>query len=558
MTDHHSNSSIERLEHQAVRVAEIAGVLAKYELSGWLSSIPAPHLREFLQKSQGAALKDLSREERIRLALTELGTTFIKVGQMMSTRADLFGPELASELGKLQSQTPPDAPDVVLATVEAELGKPAEEAFLEFDSVAFASASVAQVHRARLRTGELVAVKVQKAGIHEKVAADLSILTSLADLIEKHSEDLKVYQPVQFVSEFKKSILSELDFTRERRNLERFGQNFADDETVQFPRVYADYSSRKVLTMDLLEGVLASEVDELRDAGEDLDEFARRGATIFLDMIFRDSFYHADPHPGNLMLLPCGIVGVLDCGMVGRLDRGLHEDFETLIMAVSQNDAEVLTDALWKLSTAKPSVRRDALQADLAELLETATQSSIKEMNLSSLLDDLTSIIRKYRIGLRPGLTSLLRTLVLLEGTSQLLNPEFSLAELMCPYYEQILINRFMPSDWVPKLQRNYRQWSSLLQTLPRDINDTVQQVQAGKFLIRLEHRHLDTVVNRLVLGIIVSALLLGSSLLWSLKAPPLWDRISIFGAAGYVLSLILGFLLFRSIEKSGKVTPKD
>jgi ubiquinone biosynthesis protein len=550
--------AIERLEKQAVRVAEIIGVLAEFELSGWVGSLPIPRIHELLDRHRGHSATTNSREENIRLACTMLGTTFIKVGQMLSTRADLIGPDLAKELSKLQSNTPPDAPDVVRATVESELGKPPEEIFAAFEPEAFASASVAQVHRAWLPTGEAVVVKVQKAGIQAKIEADLAILASIAELLDRHSVEMKSYEPVRLVAEFKRSILAELDFTREQRNLEVFGRNFAEDDTVRFPRAWGEYSSKRVLTMDYLEGVLGSQTKLLEESGEDLSEFARRGATIFLDMIFRDSFYHADPHPGNLMLLPGDIVGIIDCGMVGRLDDGLHDDFESLMIAVSKGDSEILTDTLWNMSMSKPTQGRDLLLSELSEFLAESTQASLEKIDFSETLTRLTEIIRKYKIKLRPGLTTLMKTLVLLEGTSQLLNPKFSLAEVMEPYQEKILLDRFSPQKWGRRLQRNYREWDRLIQTLPRDISQTVQQFQAGQIQVRVEHRRLDTVVNRLVMGIIVAALLLGSSLCWGMKAPPLVNDISIIGMTGYAFAISVGWVLFRSISKTDRDYPED
>ncbi len=275
-------------------------------------------------------------------------------------------------------------------------------------------------------------------------------------------------------------------------------------------------------------------------------------------MIFRDSFYHADPHPGNLMMLPDDVVGIIDCGMVGRLDENLHDDFESLMLAVSQGDAEILADTLWKLSTERPALSQTQLQAELSDLLADSTQVAISEINLSDTLNRLTAIVRKYRISLQPSLSALLKTLVLLEGTAERLDPKFSLAEVIEPYCEKVLIQRFSPGRIGRRLLRSYRDWDTLLKTLPRDLSETLGQFQAGKFKVQIEHRHLDSIVNRLVLGIVLAALLLGSSLLWSLKAPPLANGISVFGAAGYLLAVVLGWLLFRAIEDSGKVAPRD
>jgi ubiquinone biosynthesis protein len=550
--------AIERLERNALRVAEIVGVLAKYGVADWLKGIPVARVQEWLRSVEGQAISELKAEERVRLAFAELGTTFIKLGQMLSTRPDLVGLELAEELWRLQSSTPADPPETVCALIEAELGQPPEALFAAFDSEAFASASIAQVHHARLRTGEAVVVKVRKAGIESKIESDLSILAGLAELAEKHVPQLKAYEPVALARQFRRTILQELDFTRECRHLEEFGRNFADDETVRFPRPWPAFSSRQVLTMDRLEGIPGSEPERLRASGVDLSEFARRGANMYLEMVFRDSFYHADPHPGNLMLLPGGVVGVLDCGMAGRLDEGLRDQIESLLLAVVQKDAESLTDSVWNLSPVPPACARNQLRADLADFVVEYAGQSINELDLSAALTSLTEIVRRHHIVLPAGLSLLLRTLILLEGTAQLLSPDFSLAEVIQPFYQRAAGRRLSPQRLLLRLQRTYRDWDRLLQALPRDLNEIIQRVRAGRFRVHLDHRHLDPIVNRLVLGILTASLFLGSSLLWSMKAPPLLGGVSVFGAAGHLLAVFLGWRLFRAIRKSGNVDSKD
>jgi ubiquinone biosynthesis protein len=550
--------TIERLERNARRVGEIIAVLTKYGLADWLKSIPANRMQAWLKSAEGQAITELSFEERVRLALTELGTTFIKLGQMLSTRPDLVGRDMAQELSKLQAGTLADSPEYVRQVIQKQLGKPPEVLFATFEPEAVASASIAQVHRARLLSGELVAVKIRKAGIEEKIESDLSIISGLAELAEKYSSQLKPYRPVGLVRQFRRAIMQELDFNRERRSLEEFGRNFASDATVHFPRPWPEFSSRRVLTMDWLEGIPGTQMERLQASGEDLNEFARRGASMYLDMIFRDSFYHADPHPGNLMLLPGGVIGVIDCGMAGRLDESLRDEVEGLLLAVVQQDAETLTNAVWNLGAVPPSCPRDQLRADLADFVAEYTGQSISELDLSSALNSLIDIIHRNGIVLAPELSLLLRTLVLLEGTSQLLSPQFSLAEVIQPYYRKALGRRFSPQRLLIRLQRTYRDWDRLLQTLPRDLNETLARIRAGQFHLRVDHRHLDPVVNRLVLGILTASLFLGSSLLWSTKAPPVVGGVSIFGAVGYSLAMYLGWRLFRAIRKSGNVSPKD
>jgi ubiquinone biosynthesis protein len=546
--------AIERLERDALRVAEIVGVLVKYGLADWLKKLPVTRLKQWLRSAEGQAIGDLGLNERVRLALTDLGTTFIKLGQMLSTRPDLVGLQLAEELSRLQAEAPADSPETVSQLIASELGQPPEVLLAAFDPEPFASASIAQVHGALLPTGERVVLKIQKSGVAKRVESDLSILSGLAELAEKYASELRPYEPVALVRQFRRSIQRELDFNSERRNLEEFGRNFAGDPTVRFPRPWPEFCSRRVLTMERFEGIPGTDTGRLLASGADLTELARRGAAMYLEMIFRDSFYHADPHPGNLMLLPGGVLGVVDCGMTGRLDEGLRDAIEGLLLAIAQKDAESLTDAVWYLGAVPPACSREQLRSDLTEFVAEYTAQSITELDLSAALGSLTDIIRRYRVVLPPGVSLLLRTLVLLEGTSRRLSPEFSLAEVIHPFYQKSLGRRLSPRRLLLRLARVYRDWDRLFQALPRDLNETLRRIRAGRFSVHLDHRHLDPVVNRLVLGIITASLFLGSSLLWSMNAPPLVGGVSVFGASGYLVALVMGWRLFRAVRKSGNV----
>jgi ubiquinone biosynthesis protein len=544
-------SPIRRLERDARRVTEIGGVLVKYGLADWLQRIPGSRSRGWWRDADGQAIPGTSTAHRLRLALSELGTTFVKLGQMLSTRPDVVGRELAAELSHLQTGTPPDPPGAAQTIVEEELGRPVEALFARFDPAPMASASIAQVHAARLHTGEEVVVKVQKRGIVARIEADLGILAELAELAEKHVAELKPYRPVALVRLFTKMLRSELDFARERQNLEEFRLNFAEDAGVHFPQPVPELSSRRVLTMERLQGVLVADVQRIRGLGLDLDGFARRGARMYLDMVFRDSFYHADPHPGNLMALPGGVVGVIDCGMVQRLESGLREEIEMLMLGVVRGDAESLTDVVWNLGLRPPTGTREQLRAELAEFVAEYTRRSLNELDLGGALTSMTEIIQRNHVFLPPPVSLLIRTLVELEGTAQLLDPDFNLAEVIHPYYRKTVARRFSPMRLIRRLQRGSRDWDRLMTALPRDLNEVMHGIRAGTLSLHLDHRHLDPVVNRLVLGLLTSSLFVGSSLLWSMKAPPLIRGVSLFGAVGYGLALVLGFRLFRLIHGS-------
>ena len=550
-------AALTRLERNAHRVKEVLSVLAKYGLADWVKDWNYAWIQERIQTVDGQHIPDLKIEERIRLSFTELGTTFIKLGQVLSTRPDLVGPDVARELAHLQTAAPSDPPEVIRKVIETELGKPISTLFAHFEEVPLASASIAQAHLARLHSGEEVVVKVQHANILETITPDLDILAGLAELSEKHSSSIRLYQPGAVVRQFRRTLLRELDFTFELRNLEEFARNFADDDTVRFPRPYRELSGKRVLTMERLDGILGNNQPALAASGVDLNEFARRGATMYLQMIFRDAFYHADPHPGNLMLLPDGVVGVLDCGMVGRLDEQLAEGVEEMLMAVVMHNSADLGEIILRLGSAPPEAAREQLRADLTDFVADYVGQSVQDMNLSAALNSLLEIIQRYNIALPPPLSLLLRTLVELEGTAEQLSPAFSLAEVISPFYETMLKRRLSVRRMMGRLQHAYRDWERLIQSLPRDVGDVLKRVREGTFSVHLDHRHLDPIINRLVLGLVTTAMILGSSLLWGMKAPPSIKGISIFGGAGYLISMYLCFRLLRAIKKSGDINSK-
>ena len=550
--------ALTRLERNARRVGDIVAVLAKYGLADWLKGLHYDWIQDRLQSVDGQRITDLKLEERLRLALSELGPTFIKLGQVLSTRPDLIGPETAHELSRLQADAPADGEEVVRATIEAELGQPPEKLFAQFEARPLASASIAQVHCARLASGEEVVIKVQHRGIADTILPDLEILAGLAELAEKHAPQLQPYQPVALVRQFRRTLLRELDFGYERRNLEEFSRNFAGDDTVHFPRACPELSSRRVLTMERLHGILGNDEAALTASGLDLNEFAQRGTRMYLQMVFRDGLYHADPHPGNLMLLPGNVVGVLDCGMTGRLDDELAESIEDMLMAAAQRDSAGLTEIVLRLGSAPTSVSRDRLRADITDFVGDYIGQPLSELDLSGAVNNLLDLIRRYQITLPASLSMLLRTLVELEGTGRRFSPEFSLATVLRPFYATVIRRRFSPKRILSRLQRGYRDWERLVEALPRDLGNVLGRVRDGTFTVHLDHRHFDPVINRVVLGVMTSALFVGSSMLWSTKAAPVLGGVSVFGALGYAVSMALGWRLLRAIKKSGNLNSKE
>lgn len=545
--------TLTRIDKSARRLGEIVTTLAKYGLADWLSGAENEWLKGLLKTQEGAVIPDMTTAQRIRHVLTELGPTFIKLGQILSTRPDLIGPDLTAELSKLQSQTRPDRPEWVRATIESEFGKPAGELFREFGETPIASASIGQVHEAVLPDGREVVVKIRHEGIEEAVRRDLDLLMGLAELAEAHGGPLKRFQPVATARYFQRTLLRELDFAYERRHLERFAADFAGDGTVHFPEPFPDYSTGSVLTMERLRGIPVSDSAALEDARADLGLFARRGANLYLEMVFAHGFYHADPHPGNLFRMENDVVGILDAGMVGILDEGLREDIEDMLLAAVGCDAYALSEGIARVGQVPPELDEDELRAEVAEFLSDYLGQSVEEFDVAGALQRLFGLIREFRIVMPQSFAMLVKTLIVLDGTAKQLSPDFSLAAMIRPYYVKAVRRRFAPGRVAEGIGRSFRDWKRLLDSLPRDLSDILSRFRKGTLEVHMEHRRLEGTVDRLVLGLLSASVFLGSAILWSTKAPPLVFGIPLLGALGFAVSGWLGTGLVLSIRRAGK-----
>ncbi len=549
-------STIPQIYRNLNRWREILAVLSKYGLAGWASRLGLTFGSSLLRNRQGKTLVDARHEERIRLAIEELGPTFIKLGQVLSTRPDQVGFVLANELSSLQQDTPADPGEEVVAIVEEELNRPLADCFVTFSHEPIASASIGQVHRAALTDGTQVAVKVQHVEIERRVRVDLEILSGLAQLVERLPE-LQPYRLSATMDEFQRTMRRELDFGRELRNQQQFARMFDGDPRVVIPSVYPELSSGRVLTMDWLSGRKLSELVDHRRADDSLGEYARRGAEIYLKMIFEHGFYHADPHPGNLMLMPDGAIGLLDFGMVGRLDDTLREHVEDLLIAITSRDAQRLATVVMRIGSTPLGLDDAALSTDLAAFVEHYAYQPVDDLDLSGAFTEFIEIVRRYEIVLPTSVAMLIKTLLMLEGMARMMEPEFSLMQLIEPYRANILRRRISPRRRARKIRNMLGELEQLVEVAPRRLREILDQVQRGKFDVHLDHRGLEPSVNRLVLGLLTSALFLGSSLMISRDVWP-FHGVSVPGAVGMLLSGLLGIRLLRAINKSGQLDRHD
>ncbi len=436
--------------------------------------------------------------------------------------------------------------------MQTELGRPVSECYAEFEGAAAASASIGQVHWAKLRNGRNVVVKVQHPGIEGTIRRDLDILRFLADIAEKN-ERMRAFQPAELIRQFSRMLLNELDFRREMRNLQAFRRNFDKDETVVFPRPYPELSTGRVLTMRRLSGCALTDSKALEEMKIDREELARRGANVFIEMIFRDGFYHADPHPGNFVVMRGGKIGLLDAGMVGRIDEDARRQIVDILLAAADRDAQRLTDAVLRVCGTPDELNRNALSSDLTELFEDYGVQSVGSFNISGALNAMTEILHQHGLILPGNFSMLIKCLMLLEGTSRLLNPGFNLAELLEPWREKYVRMRLSKKARLKDFRRLWQDWQRTAEAIPKAITNTIDRLERGKFSISLEHQHLKSAANRVVVGMFISSLLIGSAVLIAHDMPPRIHGVSVFGLMGYLFAAFFGFRMLW-VNRDGKV----
>ncbi len=556
------------------RWTEIISVLSKYGLADWLSRLNIDFVKDRLRAPDGAALARLTQPQRIRLAMTSLGPAFIKFGQLLSTRPDLVGVELATELTRLQADVPADTFEQIRQTIEYEQGKPLEDVFMRFEPEPIASASIGQVHLAQLPGGQEVVVKVRHAGIGRVVETDLEILTGLAQLAERVDE-FRPYQPRGLVSEMSRSMTRELDFRRELRNLTQFASQFQDAAEILIPAVYPALCSEQMLTMQRLDGFKLTDLAQAGELGAarkqlssripdfDCPDLARRGANLYLQMIFDHGLYHADPHPGNIMIMSDGRIGLLDFGMVGRINEQLREDIESMLMAIVHQDVLMLVALVKRIGSCPLDLDEAALGNEIADFTGHFATQSMSSFDMSGALKEFVAIVRRFQIILPAEAAMLIKVLIQLEGTGRLLDPQFSLMEIMTPFHRKLIMRRLSPRRNARKIRRLILQTEQLAESLPLAISNILEQIQRGKFDVHLDHRRLGPSVNRLVLGLMTSALFLGSSWMLSNDVRPLlfagseWMGIrdlSVLGLCGLLASMFVGLRLYMAIRRSGNL----
>lgn len=583
-------TSIPQLYRNLRRWQEILAVLRRYGLADWLSHFPQLPFRDFLKDSEGQPLSRQVREVRIRKALTELGPTFIKLGQTLAARPDLVGPTLAEEFKRLHADVPPDPPEVVRRILAEELGDLVEQEIAHFDDIPIAAASIGQVHAATLRDGTDVVLKIQRHGIEATVLQDLDVLAGLAQLAQRVPA-FAPWGPADIVRQLSPMLRRELDFHREQQNLRLFAEFFSDDPQVAIPVPIDRLCTRRVLTMTRFRGPslsqwIAAAGGSVNNLGEPLAPVARSpqplrstppvpsprrlGETIarcYMRMIFDFGLFHADPHPGNFILLPGNRLAILDFGMVGRIDDRLRETIEEIMVATTGGDQRSLTRLLKRIGNAPVDIDDPVFSIDVSEYIGTYGRQGLHRFEMTAALNDLSTILHRHGIKLPHQSALMLKMLISLEGTLRGIQADFDTLTVIRSFVRRAMLRRLNPKRRIQQARRIYMEAENFLELAPDQVLGVLEQLRQGKVRIALEHQRIGPTVNRLVLGLIASALFLGSALLLAQQVPPLlfpestyfgMHRISIFGLAGAILSLLEMVRLMWAIRRSGALAREE
>lgn len=502
----------------------------------------------------------LTRPQRIRMALEELGASFIKFGQVMSTRPDLVPPDVIVELAKLQEGVPPFKSAVAIEILETELGAPVSQLFAEFDPTPLAAGSLGQVHRARHFDGTELAVKIRRPHVIRDVERDLVLMLELALLVQRHLPEAEVFDPVGLVAQFSRSIRREMNFLREARTVEEFSRLFKHDATLIVPRIYWDLTSDAVITMEFINGLRVTDRPALVSAGLSPAAIAANGARIFLKQAFELGLFHGDPHPGNLRISTNGTLGLIDFGMVGRLEDERREQLVDLFLCIVQRNVKRAVDLV--LIVGKPSreVDRPLLQTDLRDFIESYYGLSLDRVRMGKLLSDFVAILSNHAIRYPADLMLLIRAMVTLEGVGRELDPEFNLAEHLAPFVRHVVRERYNPKRVAGRWMNDSQRLLGAMHDMPLHIERVLDKLSRDDLKIQLEHRNLDYLVteldrsgNRIVVGLVMSSLIVASALIVRSGSA------SSFGASWitvpiFVLSSLLGIWLIYGIFRSGRL----
>ena len=545
------------------RVQDIASVLIRYGFGGFVRGMGMGRALEragrVLHWQHVEDYVQLDTPQRIRRVLEELGPTFIKLGQILATRVDLFPPSYIAEFEKLQDQVPPMPFDELLPQLEEDLGGSVDEFFLDVDRQALAAASIAQVHKAVLKDGTPVILKIRRPGLRKLIEADLRLLNRIVEIAESESPEVRRFHPKEVLRQFNQSLRRELDLAAESRNAERVAANLADDLNIKIPHIYWQWTCERLNVQEYIQGIQGRDLAAVEAAGLDRKLLADRGTGAVMKMIMEDGFFHADPHAGNVFYLDDNRLAFIDFGMIGRLTDDRREQVVSLLYGMTNHlpvkVAEILEDWSDNIHTDE-----QVLTIDIEAFVDQYSSLALKDLSLTSMMTDLMAILRDHKLILPADLTLLIKTYITLDGLGRHLNPEFNTLVFAAPYLQKVMNERYKPEAIARRGWRNMIGVADLLSSLPRDLRKLLRASRKGAFQIDITVKrlgvyvnHIDNAISRLTMGIVTAALIIGSSIIMTVEGGPELFGLPAFGFIGYSFATVAGIWLLHSIWKGGQ-----
>ena len=547
------------------RYNQIIWVLFKYGFEDLVAYMDEKkRFRFFLKLIPSSVYKQsrhLSKWEKMRLVCEELGPTFVKFGQIISNRADILPLDLIKELEKLQDSVPPLPGKMMSEFLEKELNKKTTELFEWFEPEAFASASMAQVHRATLKTGEKVVVKIQRPGIKEIIESDIKVMLYMAEIFSKRMPSLKSFDPIGLIKNFEKSVMEELDFVRESINIQRFHHNFSDDKSdkgfIHSPFIYPEFSNSKILTLEYIDGIKISDLNKLKERGLDTKIIADRLITSYFKQVFDYGFFHADPHPGNLLVLPGNVVCYIDYGMMGSVMRKDIEQLGSLFLAVKDKNAHKIIRAFQQISDTPTIKNMREMESDVNEFVQNFSVQSLHQNEMSTILLELKDIIVKHGLKMPTHFFLLGRSMVAIEGVVHQLDPELDMMKVVRPFLLRTVARNYNPFEFMKRALGSIHEMGMYMEEFPRDLKSAIRKINTGEIKVDLRHQGIDPLVHtinrvskQIISAVIVSALIIGSSLLIASNIHPLWGETSAPGIIGFIIAGLIVLGTIRDLRK--------
>lgn len=544
------------------RYRHITGVLMKYGLEEAAEAVRLRYSMSFKGKAseqEKKAVSHKSRPERFRMALEELGPTFIKFGQLLSTRPDLIPPEYVNELENLQDRVAPEKTEDVFDELEQQLGGKVDDIFIDFDRTPIAAGSIAQVYRASIASGEQVVVKVRRPKITETIGTECEILEDIAGLLKATMFGKDSINPKKIVAEFTEAVSKEVNMETEKKNQLRFLRNFKENPEIHIPEIYEDYCSEAVLTMEYIDGIKPSDIEAIKNAGLDPKLIAKRGANFVMQQIFDLGFFHADPHPGNFFLIADNVLVPIDYGQTATLSSLDRELLKQLILAIIDNSADQLIRTLERAELIPENTDENILRRDIESILDTHYALPLKDISIGQVIMQTFDVIRKHNINTPPQFTLMLKSLMTIESFAKTLDPQFNIIDNLSPFAKKLTSPFTDPKQMVKNFRNAANDMGRMASHLPDDLNTIISKFRQGNFQLKVHHEHLENLThtldkssNRISFALIIAALLVGSSIVISQKSD-IFGIVTLqtLGIIGYLTAAVIGIWLLISIIRS-------